>query len=254
MVLVIDVGNTNTVLGVYDGDNLAANWRIESKKQRTADEYMLFVRSLMSASRLASETFTGAIISSVVPPLTATFIELVRKLLSVEPLVVGPGLKTGMSILYDNPKEVGADRIVNAVAAYERFAQGLIAVDFGTATTFDVISPRGEYLGGAIAPGLRIAHDALIYRASKLPRVELTAPARAVGKNTVESIQSGLFFGFVALVDGMVRRIAAELDFEAKVIATGGIAQAVTEATKTIEEVDEHLTLRGLKILYDRNG
>ena len=254
MILVVDVGNTNTVLGVYDGDQLIANWRLESKKQRTADEYMLFVRSLMVASDLEPDRFGGSILSSVVPPLTSTFVELVRKLFSVEPLVVGPGLKTGMPILYDNPKEVGADRIVNAVAAYEQFRQGLIAVDFGTATTFDVISPRGEYLGGAIAPGLGIAHDALFYRASKLPRVELTAPARAIGKNTVESMQSGLFFGFVALVDGMVRRISGELDFEVKVIATGGIARSIAAATETIEQVDEHLTLRGLKILYDRNS
>jgi len=253
LIAVVDIGNTNTVIGLFKGDSLAADWRLESKKQRTADEYCLFIRSLLDGAKLQDEQISGAILSSVVPPLTATFKSVLKRLLNVIPLVVGPGLKTGMPILYDNPREVGADRIVNSVAAYEHFKQGTIIVDFGTATTFDVVSPKGEYLGGAISPGLFIANEALFHRASKLPRVELAKPKRIVGKNTVESIQSGVFFGFVSLVDGMVRKIRSEIDFPSRVIATGGIASVLVSATKTIEEVDEHLTLKGLKILFERN-
>ena len=253
LLAVVDVGNTNTVVGVFDDENLVADWRLESKKQRTTDEYALFIRALLDSAGLNADEFEGAIMSSVVPPLTSTFVTVLQRLLSIDPLVVGPGLKTGMPILYDYPREVGADRIVNAVAAYKRFEMGVIAVDFGTATTFDVVSPKGEYLGGAIAPGLFIANEALFHRASKLPRVELARPARVVGKNTTESIQSGVFYGFVSLVDGMVARIKRELDFPTKVIATGGIAGIIADVSTAIEEVDEHLTLEGLRILYDRN-
>jgi type III pantothenate kinase len=247
MLFVIDIGNTNTVLGVYDGKTLREHWRIETKKGRTGDEYGVLLKQLLSYSDFDARAVTGAIVSSVVPPLTATFEEMVaRHFGGVHALVVGPGLKTGMPILYENPREVGADRIVNAVAAYEIVKGGAIVVDFGTATTLD-------YLGGAIAPGVQISADALFHQASKLPRVEIARPKTVVGRNTIHSMQAGILYGYVGLVDGLVARSKAELGFPVTVIATGGLAPVIAPESSTIDRVDEFLTLDGLRILYDRN-
>ena len=253
MLLVVDVGNTNTVLGVYEGDALRAHWRIETNRKRTGDEYAVLLRGLMDLAGLPWPAATAGIVSSVVPPVLFPLEELFRVHLRLTPLVVGPGIKTGMPILYENPREVGADRIVNAVAAYEAVKQGCIIVDFGTATTFDVVTPRGEYAGGAIAPGIMISADALYHAAAKLPRVEIVRPAKVVGRNTVASMQSGLVFGYAGLVDAIVERMRAEIDYPARCLATGGLAPLIAKESKTIEEADEMLTLRGLKILYDRN-
>jgi type III pantothenate kinase len=253
MLLVIDVGNTNTVLGVFDADTLVAHWRIETKKGRTSDEYAVLFRELCALRGVDFARIRGGIVSTVVPTVLFPLEDLFQRYLGGPPLVVGPGIKTGMPILYENPREVGADRIVNAVAAYERLHQGAIIVDFGTATTFDVVTPRGEYLGGAIVPGVQISADALYHHAAKLPRVELSRPKSAIGKNTVASIQSGLVFGYAGMVDALVQRIKGELDFPVKVLATGGLAPLIARESSTIEATDEMLTLDGLKILHDRN-
>jgi type III pantothenate kinase len=253
MLLVVDVGNTNTVLGVYEGETLRAHWRIETNRKRTGDEYAVLLRGLMGLSGLPWPAADAGIVSSVVPPVLFPLEELFREHLKITPVIVGPGIKTGMPILYENPREVGADRIVNAVAAYEQVKGGCIVVDFGTATTFDVVTPRGEYAGGAIAPGITISADALYHAAAKLPRVEIVRPAKVVGRNTVASMQSGLVFGYAGLVDAIVERMRAEIDYPARCLATGGLAPLIARESKTIEEADEMLTLRGLKILYDRN-
>jgi type III pantothenate kinase len=253
MLLVVDVGNTNTVLGVYDGDALRAHYRIETKKGRTADEYAIVLRELFALDGIPWPSATAGIVASVVPPVLFPIEEFFRRHLEISPLVVGPGIKTGMPILYENPREVGADRIVNSVAAYERFRQGCIVVDFGTATTFDVVTPKGEYLGGAIFPGILISADALYHAAAKLPRVELVRPAKVIGRNTVASMQSGLVFGYAGMVDSIVLRMRAEIDYPARCLATGGLAPLIAKESSTIEESDELLTLRGLKILFERN-
>jgi len=256
MLLAVDVGNTNIVLGVYEGSELVQHWRLETRRSKTADEYGILLWQLCRASQIAPELIDSMIMSCVVPPLVERMVAMGSKYFGADVIVVGHGTRTGMPIRYENPREVGADRIVNGVAAYNYFERksGVIACDFGTATTFDVISPSGEYLGGAIAPGVGISLDALFHQASKLPRIELIRPQRVVGRNTVASMQSGIVFGYVGLVDGLVSRMIAELDFKPRVIATGGIATLIGDQSETIEAVVPFLTLDGLRVLYERNS
>jgi len=254
VLLAIDVGNTNTVLGAFEGTVLRQQWRVETSQSRTSDEWGILIRQLFAADGLDPGQVRSIAISSVVPPLVLALEQMARRFFGVKPLFVGPGVKTGLPILYDNPREVGADRVVNAVAAFHRWKRGLIVVDFGTATTFDAVSPRGEYLGGAIAPGIAISMEALFLHAAKLPRVEFARPPHVVGKNTVASMQSGLVFGYVGLVDGICERMQAELPFPALVVATGGLAPLLAGLSRAITEVDEHLTLDGLRLIHEMNA
>ncbi len=253
MLLAIDVGNTNTVFGVFQGEDLKVSWRVSTQANRSIDEYRVLISRLFELERMSLESISASVISCVVPTVLEALPVSVKQMFGFYPLVVGPGVKTGMPIFYSNPSEVGADRIVNAVAGYERFKTQTIVVDFGTATTFDCVSKNGEYLGGLIAPGIHISMEALFQFASKLPRVALCWPESVIGKTTVQSIQSGLLFGYVEMVDGLVRRIKKEMNGPAKVIATGGLAQLVGRETRTIDEMDELLTLEGLRIIYQRN-
>lgn len=254
MLLAVDQGNTHTVLGLFDDDRLTAHWRIATRGERTADELGVQLRSLFAVAAQSPGAIAGVIVSSVVPDLDASLAETCRKYFDCVPMFVGPGIKTGLPIVYDNPHDVGADRIVNAVAAVERWGAPVLVLDFGTATTLDVVNARGEYLGGVIAPGLSISAEALFQRAARLARVDVRRPSRVVGRNTAESIQSGLFHGYASLVEGIVRRARAELEEpEAPVVATGGLASVFREELSFLTAVDTNLTLDGLRLLWARN-
>jgi type III pantothenate kinase len=259
MLLVIDIGNTETELGLFalreDGTaapELAAHWRISSTRQQTADEYGVLIRQLFKMQGLELETVNGIIVASVVPPLESLVRQMCERYFGIKAVFVEPGIKTGMPVHYDNPTEVGADRIVNAVAAYEKCKQSCVVVDFGTATTFDAVSAKGEYLGGVIAPGIGISAEALFARAARLPRVDIKRPPHVIGSNTVHSLQSGLFHGYVGLVDGILERMLGEMG-AARVIATGGMAEFIASGSRFLSEIDDALTLTGLRIIWDRN-
>jgi type III pantothenate kinase len=253
MLLVIDVGNTNTVVGLYDGDKLLNHWRVRTVTDHTVDEYGMLLLNLYKTSKIGPDSINAVIISCVVPSMLNILEPLCQKYFHLTPLIVGPGIKTGMPIYYDNPKDVGADRVVNAVAAHEKYEGNLIIVDFGTATTFDYITKKGEYMGGCIAPGVVISSEALFEKASKLPPVEFSSPKFVVARDTVSSIQAGIMFGYAGLVDGIVNRIKEETKTESTVIATGGLAKVMTAEAGSIDLVDEMLTLEGLKIIHSRN-
>ena len=257
MLLAIDVGNTNIVLGVLDGENLLHGWRLATVRERTADELGIWTCQLFEHARIDTSVVGDIVMASVVPPLTGTIVEMAQRYFGQTPFVIDGNTDTGMPNLYGTPSEVGADRLVNGVAAFERYGRAagkaVIVVDFGTATTFDAISARGEYLGGVICPGVQISADALFQRASKLPRVEIQKPTRVIGRSTVGSMQSGLFYGYIGLVEGIVRRMRSELGGEAVSVATGGLSELIAPETSVIEAVDRDLTLHGLRMIWERN-
>lgn len=258
MILLVDAGNTNIVLGVHNGERYIASWRISSEGNKTSDEYSIQVMQLFNLSDIDPKEITGVIVSSVVPNIMHSLENMLRKCFCQEPITVGPGIKTGINIKYDNPREVGADRIVNAVAAYEIYKRPVIIIDFGTATTFCAVRENGDYLGGCICPGIRISADALFERAAKLPRVELEVPKSMICKNTVSSMQAGIIFGYIGQVEYIVRKMKQEMKSskhkeEPFVIATGGLANLIAKETDVIDKVDSDLTLEGLKILFEKN-
>lgn len=252
MILVADVGNTNTVFGFMDGETVRARFRVTTT-ERTTDETGILLLNALTARKFDPSAIQGAIISSVVPSVVYSFEKACRRYLDVEPMIVGRKLKTRIKVRTDNPREVGADRIVNAVAAVERWGAPVIVVDFGTATTFDCVNADGDYVGGAIAPGFRVSEDALVRRTAKLPKIEVERPPKAIGTNTVAAMQSGLFWGYLGLVDALARRCRDELGGDPKVVATGGLSTLLGNESEVIQEIDPFLTLRGLAILYERN-
>jgi type III pantothenate kinase len=253
MLLAVDIGNTNIALGVFDGKDLIQHWKIRSEQGKTSDEYEIILLNLLSLADLEVKSILSVIISSVVPPLTPVFQNLSQDFLNVNPLVVGPGLKTGMPILYGNPQEVGADRVVASVAAFDKYGGPAIIVDFGTATTVDAISKDGEYLGGAIAPGIQIAAEALYLKTAKLPHIEIKKPKNAIGRTTVTSMQSGMYFGYIGLISNIIDEISKELGDGIKIIATGSFASQIHPDLVCIEYLEPFLVLEGLKIIHDRN-
>lgn len=253
MLLVIDVGNSNITFGIYKNDKLVNHWRLTTDKSKTVDSYGIAFCNIFFFSNVERGSINGVIISSVVPPLENIIKEMSKKYFNIEPMIVSPGIKTGMAIHLDNPRELGADRIVNAVAAYEKFKSSVIIVDFGTATTFDYVSDNGIYEGGVISPGVRISLEALVKNTSKLPNVDIKKVKNIVASNTVDAIQSGIYYGYVGLVDGIIKRIKTEKKESSKVIATGGLANLIFSESTEIEIVDEFLTLEGLNILYNKN-
>lgn len=253
MLLAVDIGNTNIVFGLYAENRMQTHWRIRTERHRTVDEYWVLVNEFILMNKITTGTIDDIVISCVVPPLIPVFEELSRKYFKTDPLIVGPGIKTGLPILYKNPAEVGADRIVNAVAGFEQYGGPLIIVDFGTAITFDVVSKKGEYLGGAIFPGLQISMEALYASTAKLSPVDLMKPENAIGKSTVESIQSGTIYGFVGMIEKIVIQLQGELPETAQVIGTGGLLPVIADMVPVIQTIDPFLTLEGLRILYERN-
>jgi type III pantothenate kinase len=252
MLLVLDVGNTNTTLGLYDGDKLTHSWRLTSERQRTVDEYGILCRSLLNLCDLQSDAITDIAVSSVVPPLDFTLYKMAEVYFNVQPLFIS-AKNAGMPLRIDNPAEVGSDRIVNAVAAFEKYGGASIIVDFGTATNFDVISKNGEYLGGVICPGIQISADALFQRAARLYRVDIRHPEKVIGTNTTACVQSGLYYGSIGLVDGILEKMLEELGTETQIIATGGLAPLISKGSRLIDSVDQDLTLEGLKLIYQRH-
>jgi type III pantothenate kinase len=253
MLIAFDIGNTTVAVGVFAGPRLVRHWKIHSDRDKTADEYGAVLLNFLQFGGLKPEDLTAAIISSVVPPLTPVFQGLCRTLLDVRPLIVGPGLKTGMPILYEAPLEVGADRVVAAVAAFEKHGGPVVVVDFGTATTFDAVSARGEYLGGAIAPGVQISAEALYLKTAKLPRIEVRKPAGVIGKTTVASMQAGLYFGYIGLTAAIIDEMKKELGGSVRVVATGGFGEQIAAEVPAIDVYEPHLVLEGLRIIYERN-
>ena len=254
MILALDIGNTHTVCGIFHGEELVADWRLATDRLRTADEYGFILKGLINDKGISHVELRGVIISSVVPPVTGLFTEMSRSCFGIEPMVIGPGIKTGLLIRYDNPREVGADRVVNAVAAIRLYGPPLIILDFGTATTFCAISPNAEYLGGVIVPGIGVSAEALFIRAAKLPRVELEKPKTVIGRNTTSSIQSGLVYGYIGLLEGIITRMAREMGCKPHVVATGGLAGLFGKESEMIDVTNPRLTLEGLRILYELNS